>query len=309
MRCEVILFVEDNPDDVKQTLRAFERNNIGNEVVVARDGEEALDYLFGRGAHADRDTDLQPGLILLDLKLPRISGLEVLEHLRADPRTEHVPVVVLTSSTEERDMLRSYSLGANIYVRKPIHFPEILNAARQLGLYWTLLGSGLALLHREPTTPVIALGAEPEPPEGAPLLWPLEVLIATPDADLIQRVRDLLGAQGHRVRHASDARNAFALLMSTLPNVVIVDDALPDIRGAEVVRGLRRSPHGESIAAILLAGDVEAVCRDLADDAVHVLSRAVQLGELAALVREVSSASLWLPDNAEGDPVSPPRID
>jgi two-component system response regulator len=134
-----ILLVEDNPDDQALTLRAFKKHNITNEVVIARDGSEALDYLFGTGRHAGRDPSLAPQLVLLDLKLPKVDGLEVLRQLRADERTRLLPVVVLTSSTEERDVVESYRLGANSYVRKPVDFTEFIEAARQLGLYWLLL--------------------------------------------------------------------------------------------------------------------------------------------------------------------------
>lgn len=136
---KIILLVEDNPDDVELTIRAFRKNNIANEVVVARDGVEALEYLFGTGAHAGRDTSAQPVVVLLDLKLPRMGGLEVLERIRADERTRLLPVVILTSSKEETDLVSGYRLGANSYVRKPVDFTEFLDAARQLGLYWLVL--------------------------------------------------------------------------------------------------------------------------------------------------------------------------
>ena len=134
-----ILLVEDNPDDQKLTLRALKKNNITNEVVVAEDGAQALDYLFGRGEFADRDAGKPPALILLDLKLPKVDGLSVLAQLRADARTKMVPVVILTSSREEQDVVRGYQLGANSYVRKPVNFLEFVDAARQLGVYWLIL--------------------------------------------------------------------------------------------------------------------------------------------------------------------------
>jgi len=140
MRSKVILLVEDNPDDVDLTLRAFEMSRIANEVVVVRDGAEALEYLFATGRHADRS--LLPEVVLLDLNLPRISGLDVLRRLRADERTRLLPVVVLTSSNEERDVLSSYDLGANSFVRKPVDFTQFVEAARQLGLYWLILNQG-----------------------------------------------------------------------------------------------------------------------------------------------------------------------
>ena len=139
MRKKIILLVEDNPDDELLAIRALEKNNILNEVVVARDGAEALDYLFGSGAYTGRDMSVMPQIILLDLKLPKIDGLEVLRRLRNDERTRLLPVVVLTSSKEERDLTESYSLGANSYIRKPVNFAQFTEAIRQLGLYWLVL--------------------------------------------------------------------------------------------------------------------------------------------------------------------------
>ncbi len=139
MRDRIILLVEDNPDDEALTLRALRQNNITNEVVVAHDGAEALDYLFGAGPHAGRDLSLMPQVVLLDLKLPKLDGLEVLRRLRANERTRLLPVVILTSSNEEKDMVNGYGLGANSYVRKPVVFQQFIEAVRQLGLYWMLL--------------------------------------------------------------------------------------------------------------------------------------------------------------------------
>jgi two-component system response regulator len=135
----IILLVEDNPDDVELTRRAFKQSNIANRVVVAQDGAEALDYLFAAGAWEGRPPEEDPVLVLLDLKLPKISGLEVLERLRADPRTRLLPVVILTSSVEERDVIRGYDLGANSYIHKPVDFTQFIEAARILGLYWLML--------------------------------------------------------------------------------------------------------------------------------------------------------------------------
>ncbi len=134
-----ILLVEDNPDDAELTLRAFKKAGIFNEIVVAVDGVEALEYLFCQGKYTERDPTQSPAVILLDLKLPRMSGAEVLKRIRADPRTRLLPVVILTSSQEEEDRLACYENGANSFVRKPVDFAQFLDAARQLGLYWLLL--------------------------------------------------------------------------------------------------------------------------------------------------------------------------
>jgi two-component system response regulator len=139
MRNAAILLVEDNDDDVALTLRAFKKNNIKNTIVVARDGVEALDYLFATGTHSGRDRSDLPQVVLLDLKLPRLEGLEVLRRIRADEATKTLPIVVLTSSKEEQDLISSYRLGCNSDVRKPVDFDEFVEAARQLGLYWLLL--------------------------------------------------------------------------------------------------------------------------------------------------------------------------
>ncbi len=135
----MILLVEDNPDDEALTLRALKKNNILNEVVVARDGVEALDYLFSSGMYAGPDMSVMPQFILLDLKLPKIDGLEVLRRLRAHDRTKLLPVIILTSSKEEQDLINGYSLGANSYIRKPVDFSQFTEAVRQLGLYWLVL--------------------------------------------------------------------------------------------------------------------------------------------------------------------------
>jgi CheY-like chemotaxis protein len=134
-----ILLVEDNPDDVALTERALKKARIANSVVVARDGPEALDFLFGTGPYAGRDTDIMPEVILLDLKLPKMDGLEVLRRLRADQRTKLLPVVILTSSKEDQDLTRSYELGANSYIRKPVDFKQFVKAVQDLGLYWLVL--------------------------------------------------------------------------------------------------------------------------------------------------------------------------
>lgn len=139
MNRKVILLVEDNPDDEELTLRAFRKNNVRNEIVVARDGLEALDYIFGEREYEGRDVAVLPQVVLLDLKLPKVDGMEVLSRIRADERTRLMPVVILTSSKEDQDVIKGYSLGANSYVRKPVNFDEFVEAVRQLGLYWLLL--------------------------------------------------------------------------------------------------------------------------------------------------------------------------
>lgn len=134
-----ILLVEDNPDDEALAIRALHRSRITNEIVVAHDGVEALDYLFGRGAYVERDISIQPAVILLDLKLPRVDGIEVLRQVRENDLTKFVPVVILTTSEEEQDMLNSYNFGCNSYVRKPVDFVRFSQAVQQLGMYWLLL--------------------------------------------------------------------------------------------------------------------------------------------------------------------------
>ena len=139
---KMILIVEDNPDDEALTIRALKKHNIGNRLVVVRDGAEALNFLFCTGVYSERDLRDLPQAILLDLKLPKVDGLEVLKRIRAEPRTSLLPVIILTSSNEEQDLLQSYRNGANSYVRKPVDFNEFLEAARQLGLYWLILNEG-----------------------------------------------------------------------------------------------------------------------------------------------------------------------
>ena len=149
MEQKIILLAEDNPDDVELTMRAFKKNNIMNKFVVTKDGEETLDYLFGTGKHVGRDENNLPVVILLDLKLPKIDGLEVLKHIRQHQALKLMPVVILTSSNEEKDIVESYSLGANSYVRKPVDFDKFVEAIKYLGLYWLLLNETPPILKRE----------------------------------------------------------------------------------------------------------------------------------------------------------------
>jgi two-component system response regulator len=139
MKTKIILLVEDNPSDIELTKRALAKSRIANEVVVAEDGQEALDYLFGNGQYAGRDVSVLPALVLLDLKLPRVEGLDVLRQIRAEPRTSRLSVVILTTSKEEQDIAQSYDLGANSYVRKPVDFTQFAQAIDHLGLYWLVL--------------------------------------------------------------------------------------------------------------------------------------------------------------------------
>lgn len=142
MTKKIVLLVEDNPDDEALTIRSLRKANVANEIEVVRDGREAIDFLFCEGQHADRDPSNLPGLVLLDLKLPKHSGIEVLQRMRADPRTKLVPVVILTSSSEDEDIVRSYQSGANSYVRKPVDFAEFADAIAKVGLYWVILNQG-----------------------------------------------------------------------------------------------------------------------------------------------------------------------
>ena len=139
MEEKIILLVEDNADDEELTIRTLQKNHLKNKIVVVRDGVEALDYLFGTGEYKDRDLSVSPVLIMLDIKLPKLNGLEVLKKIKSDSRTKFIPVVILTSSDEEKDLVDSYQLGANSYVRKPVDFAEFQNSVRQLALYWVLL--------------------------------------------------------------------------------------------------------------------------------------------------------------------------
>jgi two-component system, response regulator len=139
MKNKVILLAEDNPDDIQLTLRALKKSNIMNDVVVTQDGVETIEYLFGTGKYAGRDTKVLPQVLLLDLKMPKMDGLEVLQRIRSDERTKLLPIVVLTTSSEDKDRVESYKFGANSYVRKPVDFNQFAQAVNQLGLYWLVL--------------------------------------------------------------------------------------------------------------------------------------------------------------------------
>jgi len=147
MKQKIILLVEDNPSDIGLTQRALAKSHVANEMVVAEDGQEALDYLFAGGKYTDRDVSKTPALVLLDLKLPRVDGLEVLRRIRADERTKRIPVVILTTSKEEQDVAQSYDLGANSYIRKPVDFKQFVESVEHLGLYW--------LVMNEPPPPIV----------------------------------------------------------------------------------------------------------------------------------------------------------
>ena len=151
-----ILLVEDNPDEVELTLIAFQRNNLADKVYVVRDGEEALDFFFCRGAYSDRRFDTPPKLVLLDLKLPKVNGLDVLREVKADRRTKSVPIVVMTSSTQPRDMVEGYQLGVNSYIQKPVDFDQFRETVKQVGLYWLVtnqppMGNGVSQTSRKAT--------------------------------------------------------------------------------------------------------------------------------------------------------------
>ena len=142
---KIILLAEDNPDDVILTQRAFKKSNLLNEIVVVKDGQEALDYLFAKGKHKDRDKNVMPELILLDLKMPKLDGLQVLKQIRENPRTKQLPIVILTTSKEENDIVESYCLGANSFITKPVDFEQFVEAVKQLGLYWLVLNQSTKL--------------------------------------------------------------------------------------------------------------------------------------------------------------------
>ena len=143
MKKKFVLLIEDNPDDVELTLRAFRRNNIANKIVVLEDGEKAVDFLYGNGEFKDRDISDHPSIILLDLKLPKLDGIEVLRRIKADEVLKLIPVIILTSSREEQDLVNSYSFGANSYIRKPVDFNEFMEVSKQMGMYWLMLNSSI----------------------------------------------------------------------------------------------------------------------------------------------------------------------
>ncbi|MES2638523.1 MAG: response regulator [Myxococcota bacterium] len=311
MRSYAILLVEDNADDVKQTLRAFARNNIANHVVVARDGAEALDYLFAEGRSSDRDSSIQPGLVLLDLKLPRVTGLQVLARIRADDRTRHLPVVILTSSSEAQDVAAGYAAGANNYLRKPVHFASFLQAARSVGLFWTLVESGLALLHQE--APDATLGAQPAEPDPSQSSRtnevlqprPLQVLVGKSDVDACARLAEVLEGDGHVVHRAHGARGVFGRLLTALPDALVVDADLPEIGGADVVRVLRDTPHGRGVTSVVLTAD-RAGSRPRLDPAVHLLDKTQDTHAVVALMRRMRFDVLLRDLAAEREQLQPP---
>jgi two-component system response regulator len=168
MKPKIILLVEDIPSDIALTQRAFAKSHIANELIVAEDGQEALDYLFAAGKHTNRDVSEVPALVLLDLKLPGVDGLEVLRQIRGDPRTSRLPVVILTTSKEEQDVAQSYDLGANSYIRKPVDFTQFAQAVEHLGLYWLVLNEPAPPRKRTGTTsPLTDPGTASAPPKGS----------------------------------------------------------------------------------------------------------------------------------------------
>jgi two-component system response regulator len=168
MNPKIILLVEDNPSDIALTQRAFAKSHIANELIVAEDGQAALDYLFAAGKHTNRDVSQVPALVLLDLKLPGVDGLEVLRQIRLDPRTSRLPVVILTTSKEEQDVAQSYDLGANSYIRKPVDFTQFIQAVEHLGLYWLVLNEPAPLRKSTGfTSPLTDPGTMSVPPKGS----------------------------------------------------------------------------------------------------------------------------------------------
>ena len=234
----MILLVEDNRDDEALTLRALKKNNIKNEVVVAHDGVEALDYLFGTGSYAGRDLTEMPQVILLDLKLPRVDGLEVLRRLRADERTRLLPVVILTSSNEDQDRINGYGLGANSYVRKPVDFAQFIEAVRQLGLYWLILN-------------------EPPPPvECIPMSTPLRVLIVEDsEDDTALLVRELRRGGYDVTFERVDSPGALDEAVAKREwDIVICDYSMPHFSGTDALRLLREK--GSEVPFIFLSGTI-----------------------------------------------------
>jgi two-component system response regulator len=168
MNSKIILLVEDNPSDIALTQRAFAKSHIANELIVAEDGQAGLDYLFAAGKHTNRDVSQVPALVLLDLKLPGVDGLEVLRQIRLDPRTSRLPVVILTTSKEEQDVAQSYDLGANSFIRKPVDFNQFIQAVEHLGLYWLVLNEPALPRKRTGTTsPLTDPGTASAPPKGS----------------------------------------------------------------------------------------------------------------------------------------------
>ncbi len=236
MKSKMILLVEDNPSDVELTKRALEQNQIANELIVAEDGREALDYLFGTGQYAGRDVTDFPAVVLLDLKLPRIDGLEVLRQIRANELTKLLPVVILTSSNQEQDMVASYELGANSYIRKPVDFDQFAEAVRNLGMYWLVLN-------------------EP-PPKVRRMDIPLRVLIIEDsDRDVALEVR-ALEAAGYQVTYtvADTAAEMKAALVKQAFDIVLSDHDLPQFDAPGALAVLKQS--GLDIPFIIVSGAI-----------------------------------------------------
>ncbi len=308
MNPKTILLVEDKPDDVKLTQHAFRRSGLTDEIAVARDGVEALEYVFATGGQAGRDRAAQPAVILLDLKLPKVDGLEVLQRLRADRATRLIPVVVLTSSQEERDRIASYSLGANSYVRKPVEFDQFVDAVRQLGLYWLRLNEpplagrspgGDAQRSRNPDT-----GA-PRRPLGKIADYRTLLLVEDNPDDVKLVLRAFRSCDlGEDVVIVRDGAEALDFLLeprvraaednATGPAVVLLDLKLPRVNGLEVLRQIRAHPRTRCLPVVVLTnsadeGDIGG-CYELGANS-YVLKRA-DFEAFSETIRTLSS--YWL---------------
>ena len=238
MANDIIMLVEDNPDDEALTIRALQRNNISNEVFVARDGVEAMDYVFAKGTHADRDADDLPRLVLLDLKLPKADGLEVLKQIRANERTKRLPVVVLTSSKEDQDVVDSYNLGVNSYIRKPVDFTLFTEAVRQVGLYWLVLN-------------------EPPPRyEGGRMSTPLRVLIVEDqEDDAALMLRELRRAQFEPEYERVETEDELTSALGQGGwDIVLSDHGLPRFNSLQALNMVHES--GLDVPFIIVSGSI-----------------------------------------------------